>query len=583
MVRTLLCLLMLSVLFSCQREGEHTVTKGPDIINPPKIEIQGSVSGQIIGAQGEALDQVEISYNQQTYYTDENGIFDIPSTVLYADGTYLTANKTGFFQGSRTFYPIDGENNKVKIQMIPDMASDQFEASNGAEIYIEDILINFPAGVYFTEDNSAYTGTVQVKGKWLNWESESSFFEIPGDLTGVNLEKELKQLIPFGSLKLLIADSEGNELKLPEGKTAKIHVPVSSDKRQSAQSSLPLWHFDEQNGIWLEEGIANLENDSYIGDLPHLAFWSLNSSSNQALLTGNIKMGSSLVQATKIKLYNNENGFLAFGYTSDKGNFSLKAPSDISLNLDVFQNCNNANFTETLAPITETEINYNIEFSALSENIKIEGQAQDCQGLTSLPYAMLYLEHKAQKYLFRADMDGSFKLPFSSCDEGTFDLTIIDDQSGMISETQELAITNTIDLGDTRVCQEAQAGFNFDYNNIDWADAINMDVIQEWTLRTIEGSTRTIIINPFVRNINSNVVYYSGAFVFDEDSTQADYLLTFEAHGFSISGQCEMIPQDHGNIWSYRFKDVNHDIKIIDHSLIPDGITQVEFDVVYYN
>ncbi len=41
--------------------------------------------------------------------------------------------------------------------------------------------------------------------------------------------------------------------------------------------TLPLWYFDYEQGSWIEEGYAQLQEDgSYKGEISHLGTWSLN-------------------------------------------------------------------------------------------------------------------------------------------------------------------------------------------------------------------------------------------------------------------------------------------------------------------
>ena len=62
------------------------------------------------------------------------------------------------------------------------------------------------------------------------------------------------------------------------------------------QQSIPMWHFDEDQGTWVEEGEATLVNGEYEATLAHFSFWNYDVPSNFIHLSGSVFNGGVPVQ-----------------------------------------------------------------------------------------------------------------------------------------------------------------------------------------------------------------------------------------------------------------------------------------------
>ena len=122
-------------------------------------------------------------------------------------------------------------------------------------------------------DGNEYSGEVKVFAKYLDPSKLETLEEMPGDLTGVDSEGNMMGLTSFGMLAVELTSQDNNEVYLPVGEKARITMPVPADLLGHAPETIPLWHFDEEIGTWLEEGSAQLVGDQYVGEVEHFSFW----------------------------------------------------------------------------------------------------------------------------------------------------------------------------------------------------------------------------------------------------------------------------------------------------------------------
>ena len=52
---------------------------------------------------------------------------------------------------------------------------------------------------------------------------------------------------------------------------------------------MPLWYFDEQKGMWVEEGVATKQGNQYVGTVNHFTDWNCDIPSEwNTVITGRI-------------------------------------------------------------------------------------------------------------------------------------------------------------------------------------------------------------------------------------------------------------------------------------------------------
>ncbi len=233
----------------------------------------GEVAGLVYTEENVPIANASIIIAGQIVESDSDGLFHFESVDLDPQGTYIKAEKDGFILGSDFIYPGPGLNRSY-IQMMALSLDKTFEASAGATIQIErGGTIEFNPNSISTALGEAYTGKVYVTAKRLAADDPNLSDKMPGGLVASDQDNRTVVLGTYGMVAVELRGGNGEELNLSPGNTAKISFPLADKDISAAPESIPLWHFDEERGIWIEEGNATRQGDQYVGEVSHFSFW----------------------------------------------------------------------------------------------------------------------------------------------------------------------------------------------------------------------------------------------------------------------------------------------------------------------
>jgi len=267
---------MLLFLFSaCRKDvnnvNPNTTTPDPTIINDwtqDIVNVNGSVTGLVVNEDNEPMPGVSIKLNNNTTTTDAFGHFFYKEITLNSAGTYLTAESDGFFKGSRRFFPKENAESYVKIQLMEKSFDQTLDAQTGGTINIGTNVITtveFTGNGFILPNGDTYTGTVHVAAKYLNPLEDATFEQMPGNLQGVNSAFTEVVLSTYGMMAVELEGDAGEKLNIKSENAALMTMPVPDALLANAPSTIPLWSFDEEVGMWMEESSADLVNGAYVG------------------------------------------------------------------------------------------------------------------------------------------------------------------------------------------------------------------------------------------------------------------------------------------------------------------------------
>ncbi len=376
--------------------------------------VRNSEGGPVFGAR------VKAGFGTEEVFTDNNGVFFLNDIIVYDKLGYITITKEGYHEASRSFLPLESGSNRVNIQLLPMELSGSFESSDGGEITSGLLQLNFPADAV-TLNGQAYTGTVNVYAAALDPSSPEMFDQMPGELLG-GMNDSLQLLRSFGMAAVELRDENMNELELAEGISVTLTFDIPSSLQADAPETIDWWSFDETQGIWMHEGEAQRQENTYVGQASHFSWWNCDVPQNFNDLNGSVNtVDGTPISDAQINVVTPTMG-TGVTYTNAEGVFTGRVPKNQTLTLNINLTCNTTNdwvlaYSESILSGTEV-INGNYTPSSLDDRYKISGAIVNCEGE---PVESGYAKVGGQIFLAR---EGEFSI--QTCATGEYSLRAFD-------------------------------------------------------------------------------------------------------------------------------------------------------------
>lgn len=300
-----------------------------------------TVKGKVYDVNGTAISGALVKSGNVNVTTDVNGVFILNNIAANQKLGCVTVEKAGYFKGVRSFVPKTG-GNELQIQLLSKSIDGTINSSTGGTVSIPNGSVTLPTnGV--TLNNSAYSGNVNVAIKHFDPTSANFNDAMPGSLVGVD-NSTVSGLTSYGMLGVELTDNNGQLLHIANGKTATLTFKVPTSLQASAPASIDLWSLDETKGYWKKEGVANLVNNEYVGEVSHFSFWNCDVPSNFVYINGQVinSQTQQPIQGATVTVSSTNYG-AASDYTNSQGQYSGYVPNGVGLSITVSVNCSGSN------------------------------------------------------------------------------------------------------------------------------------------------------------------------------------------------------------------------------------------------
>ena len=580
-------------LGSCEREPIEVITNTETVIKPPSAMVHGNITGVILDQENKPLPSVLIEVGMEETLTADDGSFLLSGVELFEDGTLISASKAGYFTGFSKYYAEDGDTKRLELRLVKKEVLETVSSSSGGTVTFGAAEVQLPSGIYATEqDQSSHVGNINVFGRWLDPTLKSSFLELPGDLTGFDAEGQLSALSVFSLVHLEITNDNDQSLSMPEGKQAQITMPVAPSLLDFAPPMVQLSYYSESDGFWLAEGTAELIGDSYVAQVSRSEHWMANLFSPLVEVSGTVTIDENLASNREIKITSTVPGYTAYVTATESATFKERLPGNVSLELTTIDDCKGVEVTRLIGPFANSvdgvNINYTFDFSMAQAS----GSVSNCSSADN-SQKFIRLAVGDDNFIYRTNNSGKFDIPIAIPDcristLGVFGLAqnASDSTSFFSSDLEELAISDNISGSTLEACKSIPGGYHVDYEGIDWADELHSQVRHQWKVHKISSSPATIIFDINIMDDITGEIYLSGAIVFNEGTTEGDFLLESPHQGLVLEGTCNILTENHEDFDSYVFQTNQSKIEITDQNLAPPSLTEMhsaEFRLVYYD
>jgi hypothetical protein len=220
---------------------------------------RGWVVGLVTDATGRPLEGVRITF---TPAAGESATMSDGTYAVELDpGEYVVHFEHPHHVGIHRHATIHGwERVTVSVKMMPRgrvtaIAADMGGIARGSD----GTSVTISPGSLVDEMGRAISGSADVTVTPID--PVTMLESAPGDFVGVETDGSEVPLISYGMVDVEIATSSGMPVGIRTGSTMEIVIPASSADGSPVRpgDTVPLWYFDEERGMWVEDGTATAE------------------------------------------------------------------------------------------------------------------------------------------------------------------------------------------------------------------------------------------------------------------------------------------------------------------------------------
>lgn len=270
--------------FSSCREDEIISETTIEMLDETMFE--GNVTGTVVDMAGNPIEDALISLSGQTEMSNDNGFFVFQDVSLSNFGEYIAADKSGYFHGGKNVFAISEGNYQVKITLIEYETQTSFSTSDGISFEASGATVEIPANSISLAGN-VYDGTVQLYTRWLDPTQDETYSIMPGNLTAIDDDGQFQALLSFGMIGVDMFTPNGERLQLSESASARLTFPIPNSIQGDAAQTIDLWHFDENEGKWMQEGEAQRVGNHYEASVSHFSWWNCDKAEETTILCVN--------------------------------------------------------------------------------------------------------------------------------------------------------------------------------------------------------------------------------------------------------------------------------------------------------
>jgi len=478
----LLAVILFFGLTSCQKEINEITTISTGVVPDLTTRVNASVSGFVTDENNLPVSGAPVTFGNATTSTDEYGYFRFNNQSVVKTAAVITVKANGYFNGIKTVIAEQNRSSFVRIKLIPKTNQGNFNGAAGGTVTLTNGLsISFPANAIInpiSSNNNPYTGVVNVSASWINPTAQDLAMIMPGDLRGIDANGTMKVLQTFGMAAVELFSPSGDKLQIAPGSKATISFPIPAAISSTAPSNIPLWHFDEETGLWREEGFATKNGSSYVGEVSHFSFWNCDVPSNFVQFNCTVlNADGAPVPFAWVKISHVNNPYnSAYGITDSSGYVSGAIPNNSQLKLEIFTdlnlNCGTPVYTQTFSTSNVNISLGNITIPSTSLVMaNVAGTIVDCSnGPVTNGYLIMLKNGSYYRYSLNTSGAYSFSTPLCN---GPENVSLIGED--ITSGQQSTPLSFTINSGNNSVNQIQACGnstqqfFNYTINGASYS------------------------------------------------------------------------------------------------------------------
>lgn len=415
-----------------------------------------TIEGFVVGEDGSGLHDATVTLGTESTVTNELGYFTL-SGVGKSTHTLISVSKDGYFDNFKSYVPSKNLNatSQTRVQLNKRLAVGTMDASSGGTFLIGDnSQVTFQPDNLVDASGNPYNGMAIIYAHYIDPSLDNIDQVMPGNLTAINADGEMNVLQSFGMLNIQIEATSGEPLNISAPATLEVAVPSALMDKAPAQ--LPLWYFDESDGLWKEEGSAAYQGGKYIGEVNHFTTWNCDVPFETAFIEGQV-IDDQGVSAIKVHLEDQTTGAIYTLWTDSDGFFYGFVPIDIEFTLSIKGLCESedAIYTQEIGPYPDGIFDLGvIDISNNNGFTLVSGILVDCD-MTPIPNGEVYFDYPTFNYTVQTETNaqGNFRVFIPSCEGEDVEMRGINPETSLVSDIITVNIDGELqDVGTLSVC-----------------------------------------------------------------------------------------------------------------------------------
>jgi hypothetical protein len=494
--------------FHCQKEFSVPGGIDPNIPNTTTpAPVNATLQGNVFDKNGDPAMDVTVKVGSKTATTDVRGYFRIVDASLDKNASLVTAEKAGYFKAYRTFSATSGVN-QVTIKLIEKTTAGTIDASSGGNVTLTNgSKIVLPANGVVKASGGSYSGPVNVHAAYIDPTASDINEIVPGSFIANDKNNQRVTLSSYGMLAVELESPAGEKLQIASGSKATLTTPIPASVQSSAPATISLWYVDEQTGIWKEEGTATKNGTNYVGDVSHFSYWNCDIPVPTVGFTATIVTAAGpLVYAyVKIRPASGSYSGYAHGHTDSLGQLAGIIPANMSLILEVMDNCGNPVYTQNIGPFSSSVNLGTITVTgATSHIVTIKGKLVNCSNTAVTDgYALIVYDYYTR--YATVDNNGQFSVTLITCNSSAAFCEILGIDEGAQQQGATVnvpVITPVTDAGNISACGTSTTQFiNYNLDGTNYSIDNSQDSLIAYVT---QGGTTTQPVQIMLTGINAS-------------------------------------------------------------------------------
>lgn len=338
MKKILFLFLFLLVINSCKKDEADVVSPGNEYT--PKVITETYGTAKLVGfvndKSGNPISGVTVFFGEEKTLTGSDGGYQLNS-LSAGSNKRIWFQKPGYASTQKLADIREDLPNRIDASLFPIDKTGKMN-SDGGKIEGKDFSVEIKPGGFVYSDGSPVEEDVTVEVTAFLTNEDDFLDAFPGEFRGTRENGTETAIESFGFIDVVLKVKSGEPVQLADGETATIKIKAP----QNAPTTIPMWHYDEDKGKWIEEGIGKLDNGLYTAEVNHFTKWNWDRPYNETSKivgrvidsNGNPIEGASVVQKGITYKFQNSTK------TNEKGEFELLTPesneSKIEAQFDIY-------------------------------------------------------------------------------------------------------------------------------------------------------------------------------------------------------------------------------------------------------